>query len=81
MRASRDRIITTHVGSLPRPDELIALNRAFAAGETTDEAGLLALREASVAAVVGKQHEIGIDIPNDGEFGKATEHRINFGAW
>jgi hypothetical protein len=42
MLTSSDRIITTHVGSLPRPDDLIELNRAFAAGEMTDEAVLRA---------------------------------------
>jgi 5-methyltetrahydropteroyltriglutamate--homocysteine methyltransferase len=81
MRASRDRIITTHVGSLPRPDDLISLNRANAAGETVDPAVLLAARAAAVAEVVQQQRSVGIDVPNDGEFGKATEHRINFGAW
>jgi 5-methyltetrahydropteroyltriglutamate--homocysteine methyltransferase len=81
MQASKDRIITTHVGSLPRPDDLIELNRAFAAGEMHDDAALLARRASAVAEVVQRQRAIGIDVPNDGEFGKATEHRINFGAW
>jgi 5-methyltetrahydropteroyltriglutamate--homocysteine methyltransferase len=81
LQTSRDRIITTHVGSLPRPDDLIELNRAFAAGETHDEAALRMRQQSAVAEVVGRQRSIGIDVPNDGEFGKATEHRINFGAW
>jgi 5-methyltetrahydropteroyltriglutamate--homocysteine methyltransferase len=81
MQNSSNRIITTHVGSLPRPDDLIELNRAYAAGETNDAAALLARRASAVAEVVQRQRAIGIDIPNDGEFGKATEHRINFGAW
>jgi 5-methyltetrahydropteroyltriglutamate--homocysteine methyltransferase len=81
MQNSSDRIITTHVGSLPRPDDLIELNRAYAAGETHDEAALLARRASAVREVVQRQRAIGIDIPNDGEFGKATEHRVNFGAW
>src|SRR3954447_22985529 len=81
MRDSRDRILTTHVGSLPRPDDLIAMNRAFAAGETHDDTALRARQETAVAEVVRRQRLAGIDIPNDGEFGKATEHRINFGAW
>ena len=81
MRRSQDRILTTHVGSLPRPDDLIALNRAFAAGESHDESALIARRRTAVAEVVAHQRTAGIDVPNDGEFGKATEHRINFGAW
>jgi 5-methyltetrahydropteroyltriglutamate--homocysteine methyltransferase len=81
MQNSSDRIITTHVGSLPRPDDLIELNRAYAAGETHDAGALNARRESAVAEVVRRQRDIGIDVPNDGEFGKATEHRINFGAW
>jgi 5-methyltetrahydropteroyltriglutamate--homocysteine methyltransferase len=81
MQHSRDRILTTHVGSLPRPDDLIELNRAYAARESHDEAALRARRASAVAEVVRQQRAAGIDIPNDGEFGKATEHRINFGAW
>ncbi len=81
MRNSRDRILTTHVGSLPRPDDLIALNRAFATEETHDDTASRTRQERAVAEVVRQQRSVGIDIPNDGEFGKATEHRINFGAW
>ena len=81
MQNSRDRILTTHVGSLPRPDDLIELNRAYAAGESHDEAALRTRRASAVAEIVRQQCASGIDIPNDGEFGKATEHRINFGAW
>jgi len=81
MRNSRDRILTTHVGSLPRPDDLIELNRANAAGEPVDAVALRTRRASAVAEVVRQQRLAGIDIPNDGEFGKATEHRINFGAW
>ena len=64
-----------------RPDDLIELNRAFAAGETNDATALRTRCETAVAEVVERQRAIGIDVPNDGEFGKATEHRINFGAW
>ena len=77
MQNSRDRILTTHVGSLPRPDDLIELNRAYAAGESHDEAALRTRRASAVAEIVRQQCASGIDIPNDGEFGKATEHRIN----
>jgi 5-methyltetrahydropteroyltriglutamate--homocysteine methyltransferase len=78
MRASTDRILTSHVGSLPRPDALIAANVARASG--TNAAHADALR-AAVSDVVRQQHEIGVEVPNDGEFGKAVTHRINYGAW
>ena len=49
MRASPDRILTTHVGSLPRPDDLIAANRSREAGEAIDEAGFQDKLRAAVA--------------------------------
>src|ERR1700733_6405668 len=77
MRASDDHILTSHVGSLPRPEALIAANHAHDAGAPFDDA---ALRDA-VAEVVRHQHEIGIDIPGDGEFGKPMSQRVNYGSW
>jgi 5-methyltetrahydropteroyltriglutamate--homocysteine methyltransferase len=53
MRTSRDRILTSHVGSLPRPDELIAANQAREAGESVDEGGFQQMLRASVANIVG----------------------------
>jgi hypothetical protein len=79
MRASTDRILTTHVGSLPRPDALIAANAALA-GTGSAAAQQEALRGA-VIDVVGRQRAAGVDLPNDGEFGKAVTHRVNYGAW
>ena len=81
MRTSRDQILTSHVGSLPRPDELIEANRAREAGEMTDEAGFQQILQASVAAIVRRQRDLGIDVPNDGEFGKSVTHRVHYGAW
>jgi len=80
MRASRDRILTTHVGSLSRPPELIAANRARAAGETNAADHARCLAE-SVAGVVARQREVGIDIPDDGEFGKPMASNYDYGAW
>jgi 5-methyltetrahydropteroyltriglutamate--homocysteine methyltransferase len=76
-----DTIATTHAGSLPRPDDLIELNRARQAGESRDEAAYQAHLGAAVADVVRRQREIGIEIPGDGEYGKAMGQRINYGAW
>ena len=60
------RILTSHVGSLPRPDSLIALShRRLAIGQEAYDQGLAD----AVAAVVRRQQEIGIDVVNNGEFG------------
>jgi 5-methyltetrahydropteroyltriglutamate--homocysteine methyltransferase len=75
------RILTTHVGSLPRPDSLIEASRAFQEGEPVDHHAYAGLLRSGVADVVRHQKEVGIDIPNDGEFGKAMGQRRNFGAW
>src|SRR5215210_3827704 len=65
-----DRILTTHVGSLVRPDELVAFLRAKEAAEPYDEAAFEECLRRSVADVVRRQAETGIDIVSDGEFGK-----------
>jgi 5-methyltetrahydropteroyltriglutamate--homocysteine methyltransferase len=81
MENSRERILTTHAGSLPRPDDLIELNRARQAGEPPDE-GIYQVRlRSAVEEVVRRQQEIGIDVPGDGEYGKAMGQRVNYGAW
>src|SRR4029453_15029376 len=81
MRDSRARIITTHAGSLPRPDDLIELNRARQAGESADEGAYQARLATAVADVVRRQRAAGIDVPGDGEFSKAMGQRVNYGAW
>jgi 5-methyltetrahydropteroyltriglutamate--homocysteine methyltransferase len=81
MRASRERILTSHAGSLPRPDDLIDANRAREAGGAADEAGFQTRLRAGVADVVRRQKEVGVDVPNDGEFGKGMGHRVNYRAW
>jgi 5-methyltetrahydropteroyltriglutamate--homocysteine methyltransferase len=81
MHASTDQIRTSHAGSLPRPDDLIELNRArLASGEVDEEQFQEQLAEA-VAGVVARQHDIGITTPGDGEYGKAMGSRVNYGAW
>jgi 5-methyltetrahydropteroyltriglutamate--homocysteine methyltransferase len=81
VRASTDHILTSHVGSLPRPDDLIEANRAREAGEAVDEGRFREKLRAAVADVVRRQRHIGIDVPGDGEYGKSMGHRIDYGAW
>jgi 5-methyltetrahydropteroyltriglutamate--homocysteine methyltransferase len=81
MRASSDRVLTTHVGSLPRPDDLIAANRAREAGESIDEHVFQEKLRAAVTDVVRIQKDLGIDVPGDGEYGKSMGHRVHYGAW
>jgi 5-methyltetrahydropteroyltriglutamate--homocysteine methyltransferase len=81
MRESRQRILTTHAGSLPRPDDLIEANRARESGEASDERAFSATLRAAVTDVVRRQRDGGIDVPGDGEYGKAMGHRVNYRAW
>jgi 5-methyltetrahydropteroyltriglutamate--homocysteine methyltransferase len=81
MKYSRDQILTSHVGSLPRPDALIEANRARQSGEPVEEARFAAQLGAAVADVVRRQVDLGIAVPGDGEFGKSMGHRVNYGAW
>src|SRR5215471_4732931 len=69
MKRSTDRILTTHVGSLIRPPELLDLLRAKQSGKGDEQAYEECLKT-SVAAVVKRQADAGIDIVSDGEFGK-----------
>ena len=70
MKRSSNRILTTHVGSLPRPDDLLALIQARAAGKNYDSQKLESRLREAVALVVGRQRQAGLDVVNDGEFGK-----------
>ncbi len=71
MQASSTRILTSHVGSLIRPPELVdLLRRMESGGAVTPQAYTDCLRRA-VAGVVREQAETGIDIVSDGEFGKS----------
>src|SRR5215472_13916589 len=81
MRQSSDQILTSHVGSLPRPAALIEANRAREAGEPVDEHVFQQTSRTAVSDVMRRQRAIGIDIPGDGEFGKSMTHRVSYGAW
>ena len=65
MRRSDERILTTHAGSLPRPENLIELNRARRAGEATGDAEFAERLRSAVAALVRREKETGVDVPND----------------
>src|SRR5262249_35905082 len=81
MRSSSGRILTSHVGSLPRPDALIEANRAREAGAAADEYTFRQKLRDAVGAVVRRQKALGIDVPGGGEFGKSMTHRGSYGAW
>jgi 5-methyltetrahydropteroyltriglutamate--homocysteine methyltransferase len=71
MKRSTDRILTTHVGRLQRPEELTQAMEAHPRGQPSDASFTARLKDA-VAAVVRQQAEAGIDIVCDGEFGKLS---------
>ena len=70
MRRSSERILTTHVGSLIRPPELLPFIRARQGGQAYDRQAYAQCLSASTRTVVERQSAAGIDIPSDGEFGK-----------
>jgi len=81
MRQSRDQVLTSHAGSLPRPDALIEANRTRESGMASDERRFQEELRSSVAEVVRLQKQAGIAIPGDGEFGKSMGHKVNYRAW
>src|SRR2546421_4151219 len=70
MKRSTDRILTTHTGSLPRPEDLIGLIRGRLAGTESDPAALAARVKSAVADIVRKQVDAGVDVVSDGEQSK-----------
>src|SRR5262245_59888438 len=72
MKRSTRRILTTHVGSLTRPDALIPFLRAKERGQPYDRDEFARLAREAVLASVRKQVEAGIDVPTDGEQGKQS---------
>ena len=69
---SVDHFLTTHVGSLPRPEELIQIMYSKEEGKPVDELLLATQVRAAVAAVVAKQRKSGIAIVSDGEMSKPS---------
>ena len=72
MKRSTDRILTTFVGSLARPADLIALMKAKETGQPYDLEALAARVRSAVAEAVRHQAATGVDIVTDGEQGKAS---------
>ena len=72
MKRSTERFLTTHTGSLPRPEDLVRAMFAKEEGVPVDATALKARIRSAVAAVVEKQVEAGIDIVNDGEMSKPS---------
>jgi 5-methyltetrahydropteroyltriglutamate--homocysteine methyltransferase len=82
MRMSTDRILTTHVGSLPRPQDVVDLLFAQDKGEPYDETEYQEVMARAVRDIVGKQTEAGLDIVSDGETSKISyatyiRHRLS----
>ena len=76
MKRSTGRILTTHAGSLPRPNDLIELYR-----DQAPDASVEPRLKAAVAEVTREQVDCGVDIVNDGEFGKPSRGPVDYGAW
>ena len=72
MKRSTERILTTHVGSLARPKDLLEIMDAKLKGEPYDHSAYNKRVRSAVAEVVRKQVECGVDIVTDGEQGKAS---------
>jgi 5-methyltetrahydropteroyltriglutamate--homocysteine methyltransferase len=72
MNRSTDRILTTHTGSLPRPRDLLEMVRARSRGERVDEDAFQTRLRLAVGEIVRRQADLGVDVVDDGEFGKAS---------
>ena len=76
MKSSHSRILTTHTGSLPRPEPLVAMLADVARGEPVDEAALNDAARDATAAVVAAQLDAGVDVINNGE-----QSRVSFSTY
>ena len=72
MKHSTERFLTTHTGSLPRPEDLVRMMYAKEEGVPVDAAALAGRVRAAVLDVVRKQREAGVDLVNDGELSKPS---------
>ena len=72
MKRSTERFLTTHTGSLPRPEELVRMMYAKEEGVPVDHKALGARIRSAVEEVVQRQAAAGVDIVNDGEMSKPS---------
>ena len=72
MKHSTERFLTTHTGSLPRPDDLVRMMYAREEGVPVDPEALAARVASAVEEVVRKQTDAGVDVVNDGEMSKPS---------
>jgi 5-methyltetrahydropteroyltriglutamate--homocysteine methyltransferase len=72
MKRSTERFLTTHTGSLPRPDDLIRMMYAKEEDVPVEAAALAAHIRSAVEQVVRKQASAGVDLVNDGEMSKPS---------
>jgi 5-methyltetrahydropteroyltriglutamate--homocysteine methyltransferase len=72
MTRSENRILTTHTGSLPRPEDLLQMVRGGETGKPLDPSAFKARVSSAVAEVVRRQIDSGIDLVNDGEMGRPS---------
>jgi 5-methyltetrahydropteroyltriglutamate--homocysteine methyltransferase len=70
MKASTERVLTTHAGSLPRPPDLARMMYDLSEQKPVDEAALRKRVREAVVDVVRRQRDLGIDVVSDGEMGK-----------
>ena len=76
MKRSETRILTTHTGSLPRPEGLVAMLGSVSRGEPVDQAALDAAAGEATAGVVSAQMDAGVDVINNGE-----QSRVSFSTY
>src|SRR6266702_8911895 len=72
MRRSTERFLTTHTGSLPRPEDLVRMMYAKEEGVPVDHEALGARIRSAVEEIVRRQAGAGVDIVNDGEMSKPS---------
>jgi 5-methyltetrahydropteroyltriglutamate--homocysteine methyltransferase len=72
MKLSTERILTTHVGSMPRSQAVVDMLFAEDRGEAFERAAYDATMQQAVSEIVGKQQAAGVDIPSDGEMSKIS---------
>src|SRR5947208_6372619 len=72
MQRSIDAILTTHTGSLPRPDDLVEMLYAAESSNSMDTKALHKRVRSAVSESVAQQRQAGLDIVNDGEMSKVS---------